>query len=318
MQGKRRHRKLLAFILASGMLLGTLGQADTASAAKRSIKKIQLKKPVIQTLALKKGERYKLKYTVKPKALAKKVTITSGKKSVVSVNKKGVLNAKKAGKTTITIQSRTTPKKKVKLKVTVYKKFQKVKKVKLNRKSATLAPGSSLTLKAALSPKKATVKKVIYKSSKKSVATVNQKGVVTANKTGTAKITAYAKDGRGAKAVCRITVRNDAAQSGGTAAAAATETPKATATAAPIQDQPYEDKFLLSSGERAVPIYVDAAGSDYEGLRLVAESFAGDMALVSEEGVTPQIKTKQEELNGSAIIVGSIGNNDVIDSLIEK
>ncbi len=310
-------RKLLTIVLTAAMLAGTLGQADYVSAAKKkSVKTIRLTKPAIKTLALKKGEKYKLKWKVTPKSLKKKVTFTSGKKSVVSVSKKGVLKAKKAGKATITIQSKTRPKKKVKLKVTVYKKFKKVKKVKLNRKSAALTQGGKLTLKATVSPKKATVKKVVYRSSKKSVATVNSKGVVTAKKVGTAKITAYAKDGRGAKAVCSITVTKKGPQVTSTSV---TAQPKETpGTTEPIKDQPYKDKFLMSSAEKAVSVYVDAKGSDYDGMSLVAESFAGDVALVSEAGVAPQIKTKQTDLDGSAIIVGSIGNNDVIDSLIQN
>lgn len=325
----------VAAALVAALFVTTFGVADFVSAAgKKSIKTIQLTKPAVKTLALQKGEKYKLNWNVTPKNLKKKVKITSGKKSVVSVSKSGVLKAKKAGKATITIQSITKPKKTVKLKVTVHKKLTKAKKVSLNHKSAVLAPGGRLTLKATISPKKATVKKVTYSSSKKSVATVSQKGIVTAKKEGTAKITAYAQDGRGAKAVCNIKVEKKSVDAEptngpgtpsaapGTTPPAGTEDPSATPTAkpssSPIQDQPYKDKFLLSTENQAVSVYIDESGSDYDGMSLVAESFAGDMALVSESGASSNILTKQSDLKGSAIIVGSIGNNDVIDSLIEK
>ncbi|MCI8363855.1 MAG: hypothetical protein HFG34_02745 [Eubacterium sp.] len=372
----------VALVLVAALFITPFGAVDFVSAAgKKTIKTIQLTKPAVKTLALQKGEKYKLNWKVTPKNLKKKVTFTSGKKSVVSAGKNGVLKAKKAGKATITIQSKTKPKKTVKLKVTVHKKLTKAKKVSLNHKSAVLVPGGRLALKATITPKKATVKKVTYSSSEKSVATVSQKGIVTAKKEGTAKITAYAQDGRGAKAVCNIKVEKNSANvepagglGTGTPSAAPTgepskgtetptavpskmppvgteepsvtpgttpstetenpsvtpdttpstgtgspsATPSAKPSPSPIQDQPYKDKFLLSTENQAVSVYIDESGSDYEGMRLVAESFAGDMALVSEAGAAPNILTRQSDLKGSAIIVGSIGNNDVIDSLIEK
>ena len=114
-------KRLFVVVLAFALSVTSFGMADYASAAsKKKVKSIQLKKPAIKTLALKKGEKYQLKWKVTPSSLAKKVKVTSSKKSVVSVTKKGKLKAKKAGKSTIKIQSTTKPKKTVKLKVTVY------------------------------------------------------------------------------------------------------------------------------------------------------------------------------------------------------
>ena len=70
-----------------------------------------------------------------------------------------------------------------------------VTKVTLNQSEAALAVGSSLQLKAGVSPKKASYKKVSYKSSDKAVATVSAKGLVQAKKAGTAKVTVKALDG---------------------------------------------------------------------------------------------------------------------------
>lgn len=72
-------------------------------------------------------------------------------------------------------------------------------KVKLNKKKVTLAAGKKTKLKV-----KNYKKKVTWRSSKKKVATVNKKGVVTAKKQGTAKITA--KAGK-KKYSCTVTVK---------------------------------------------------------------------------------------------------------------
>lgn len=81
-------------------------------------------------------------------------------------------------------------------------------KVSLNTASTSLVQGATATLKATVTPKKASNKNVVWSTSNKSVATVNSKGVVTAVKAGTAKITATAADGSGKKASCTVTVIN--------------------------------------------------------------------------------------------------------------
>lgn len=72
-------------------------------------------------------------------------------------------------------------------------------KIALNRTKVTLNVGSKKTLKL-----KNYSKRVSWSSSKKSVASVSSRGVVTAKKAGSAKITAKAG---GKKYVCRVTVK---------------------------------------------------------------------------------------------------------------
>lgn len=106
-----------------------------------------------------------------------KVTFKSSNKKVATVNSKGVITGKKAGKAVITVKVGKYTKK-----LTV-----KVKKpsFKLVKSSAKLKKGKKTTIKVKAAP----VSKVTYKTSNKKVATVNSKGVVTARKKGTAKIT---------------------------------------------------------------------------------------------------------------------------------
>lgn len=76
-------------------------------------------------------------------------------------------------------------------------------KVKISKKSLTLTAGSSLTLKIT-----GTKKKVKWKSSKKSVATVSSKGKVKAKKAGKAVITATVGK---KKLKCKVTVKSKTA-----------------------------------------------------------------------------------------------------------
>ena len=83
-----------------------------------------------------------------------KITWTSSKKSVATVSSKGVVKAKKKGTAVIAAKY---GKKKLTCKVTVK---QPVKSIKLNKTSATLKKGISLTLKATISPSSANNKAV--------------------------------------------------------------------------------------------------------------------------------------------------------------
>ena len=308
-------KRSLSLVLALVMLLTLSGVTGNRAAAKaKAVKKITLSNPKIKTLALKKGETFSLKVKVTPKGMTKKIGYKSSKNKVVTVSKKGNLKAKKTGKATVTVFSRTKPKKKVKIAVTVYKKLRKAVKVKLNKKSAALKAGERLILKATLSPKKTTVKKVFWKSSNTAVATVSQKGVITAKKNGNAKITAYAKDGRGAKASCSVVV--DADMRGDLPSARPQNTDSSTPTIDPLLTAQKEGSFTVAAKDSAVDLYVDEKGKDYEGLSLVAKSVAEDIALVSKSSAKAKVVSRADQLKEYAVIAGSIGNNDVIDALI--
>lgn len=112
---------------------------------------------------------------------------------------KGILDMSKIPSSKVTVKPRTVTKKKI-----------KVKKIKLNKKKATLRYKKKLKLKATVTPKNATNKKVKWSSSKKKYATVSKSGVVRPKKKGighTVKIYAKAKDGSGKKAYCKVKIK---------------------------------------------------------------------------------------------------------------
>ena len=231
----------LAFLLVLVMVMGSMGTgvmaAPTAKTGKKAaVKKVAITKPDTKTLVMKKGQSFtlKTKVTTSGKKVSKAVSYKSSNEKIVKVTKKGKLKALKNGKATITVTSKADKKKKATIKVVVK---TPVTKVKLNRKEISLTEGETAVVKATVSPKKATIKKVSYKSSNKAVAKVNSKGKITAVAEGTAVITVTSKDGNAKKATCKVTVKKAGQTSGETPSAAPTAAPSQAPTAAP-SDKP--------------------------------------------------------------------------------
>lgn len=154
-----------------------------------------------KTIYLKTGTKFNAKAVVAPaNATDKKVTWTSNKKTIATVNGSGVISAKKkTGKATITAKAGT---KSAKITVNVVKKAKKTTSIKLSKSKVTLTAKAQAALSATLS--KGATSKVTWATSDKKVATVKD-GVVTAKKKGVAVITATA-DGKSAE--CVVTVKD--------------------------------------------------------------------------------------------------------------
>lgn len=200
---------LIGFFLSMLLVLGAAAAYIPEAQAAGTVKNITVKNLPGKTLTLRKGKTItlKTKVTVQGKKVSKQVTFKSSNPKVATVTAKGLVKAKKAGKANITIASKANKKKKIVIKVTV---GTPVSKVSLNTSRLSLAEGASATLKASVTPKKASNKKVIWSSSNQSVATVSSEGIVKAIKAGTAKLTAEAADGSGKKASCTVTVSKSA------------------------------------------------------------------------------------------------------------
>lgn len=154
-----------------------------------------------------------LKATVAPaNATVTTVTWASENSKVATVDAKGVVTAVATGTTKITATSNnkkvgfcTVTVKDSTKKDTPAKPAVKVKNVKLSAKNIYLQYGKKFTVGASIEPKNATDKKLTWKSSKTSIATVSSKGVITAKKkAGKATITVTAKSNK--KATAKVTV----------------------------------------------------------------------------------------------------------------
>ena len=203
---KRFFALALAFAVAVSILTVPVQESYAAGG---KVKTVAVTNLPAKQLTLKKGKTFTLKskVTVTGKA-SKKVTYKTSNKKIATVNAKGKITAKKKGTAKIYVISKADKKKKCTVTVTV---GTPVTKVKLNKTKSTMTIGKKQTLKATVTPKKASSKAVVWKSSNKKVATVTSKVVVKAKKAGTVTITATAKDGSGKKASCKVTVKKASA-----------------------------------------------------------------------------------------------------------
>ena len=155
-----------------------------------------------KTIYVVKGKSYTLSATMGPAKTTDRVTWSSNKKSVATVNAStGKVIAKKKG--TATITCKTTSGKKAKIKVVVVAKEVKATKIKLPS-SKSVKKGKSIKLTATVT-KSSSTDTLSWSTSKKAVAIVDRYGNVTGKKKGTCYITVRTSSGKTAK--CKITVK---------------------------------------------------------------------------------------------------------------
>ena len=157
-------------------------------------------------LTLTEGETETLTATVRPdNANNRKVTWSSDKTEVATVDGAGRVTAVKAGEAVVTVTTedggRTAT-----CAVTVKAKTVSVTEVTLDRAELTLTEGETETLTATVRPDNADNRKVTWSSDKTEVATVDGAGKVTAVKAGEAVVTVMTEDG-GKTASCKVTVK---------------------------------------------------------------------------------------------------------------
>ena len=185
------------FVVAPAVTTAPSTQPTVKPTETPSAQTIKITKAATKTVYL--GTKYKVEVTGK--------TIKSGKSSaskVATMAADGTLTLKKAGTAKITIT--LTNKKSIKLTLKVVDPTA-VTKVKLNKSGTQkLKVGKTLQLVPTITvPTKTEAnQKVTWSSSKKSVATVDANGLVTAKKAGTATITVKSNNGK--KATVKIKV----------------------------------------------------------------------------------------------------------------
>jgi len=181
----------------------------TASAGDKSAKSIVTVTVPVESVSLdrtsitlEEEQSTTLVATVKPDdATDKSIAWSSSSESIVKVDQNGKVTAVKEGTATITAKAGN---KEATCKVSVQKKVIAVESVTLDKTSATLEEGQSLTLIATVKPDNATNKTVTWCSSDDAIAAVDQDGKVMGISVGSATITATAGN---VSATCTVTVQ---------------------------------------------------------------------------------------------------------------
>ena len=157
-------------------------------------------------LTLTEGETETLTATVKPdNADNRKVTWSSDKTEVATVDGAGRVTAVKAGEATVTVTTEDGGKTAT-CKVTVKAKAVPVTGVEVNPWAVTLSVRGTSKLSYTIRPADATNQNVKWESESPSVATVDSEGNVQGVAAGTAKICVTTEDG-GFKSYCTVTVK---------------------------------------------------------------------------------------------------------------
>ncbi len=200
----------------NGVVLGNKPGTATITAkaggktAKVKVKVVDPTKPTGLTIAQGKKVTLDIDKTLpltiafKPDTAFSDLTFKTSKKSVATVEN-GVVKPKKEGTAKITVTATKNKKAKATITVKVVDPYKPTKVVINQGKKQTLTAGDTLQLTTTLAPSTAR-NDLTYKSSKKSVATVDANGKVTAVKKGTAKITVTSKSNKKTKATITIKV----------------------------------------------------------------------------------------------------------------
>ena len=155
-------------------------------------------------LTINKGAAAQLNLSVTPENFTDTVTWKSTDEKVATISDSGEVKAVGAGTATIKVVVGDIS---ATCQVTV---LQPVTGIRLNKSSLTMDALGTFQMTASASPDNAYDKRILWSSSDPAIATVDENGLVTALKKGTATITAAAMDGSGAKSTCKVTVSNTA------------------------------------------------------------------------------------------------------------
>lgn len=157
-------------------------------------------------LTLTEGETETLTATVKPdNADNRKVTWSSDKTDVATVDGVGRVTAVKAGEAVVTVTTEDGGKTAT-CKVTVKAKAVPVTGVDVKPWSVTIGANGTTKLTCTVAPSNATNRNVRWESDNPSVATVDSDGNVRAVSAGVAKVSAVTEDG-GFRSGCTVTVK---------------------------------------------------------------------------------------------------------------
>lgn len=205
--------------LLTAIKIGTTDIIVETDNGKKALCRLYVKKRVIEAASISLNETEKNIYVGKTlhltaKILPENTTVksiiwSSSDEKIVSISEDNVLTAHKEGITYITAE--TSNGKKAVCKIVSAIEMIEATSISFKDAEVNLFDGKSIKLEVNFLPKVANVRALKWLSSDESVASVSKDGLITANKCGTANITAETTNGK--KATCKLVVPVVAAES---------------------------------------------------------------------------------------------------------
>lgn len=185
--------------LENGMI-GYIFSTYVTEIPKAQIEKIEVN---LDNTTLQKGERKKLNVTIYPEeAKSNKVIYTSSNPNVLTVDDKGYVTAIRSGNATITVKAEENDvQSKIELNV-----HTAVRGVQIDQKEIYMQIDDTFKINAYVEPEDANNKNIKYQTSNTSIASVDEKGNITAHAIGGVTISAISEENVNAKSECKVTV----------------------------------------------------------------------------------------------------------------
>ena len=198
-KGKQSGERWDKVILENG-IVGYIYQTYVTEVPEAQIEKIEVS---IDNTTLQKGERKQLTVTISPEeARNHSVEYSSSNAHVASVDDKGNVRAISSGTTTITVKAKENNVQ-GQITITVY---SPVTGISLDQSEIYMAVGDVFQINATIEPNDADDKTVIYSSNNTDIATVQEKGIITAKQEGSTTIIASSNENPNIKAECKLNV----------------------------------------------------------------------------------------------------------------
>ena len=157
----------------------------------------------VQNPMLQKGEDTKLQVTIHPQeASNNKLEYISSNPQVATIDNEGNIKAISSGTTIITVKS---PEYGVQSEIQI-QVYSKVTGIIIDQKDINMVVGDNFKINAYIEPDDANNKNVIYKSGNEEIATIDENGIITANKEGDTIVTISPEENNEIKQECKLTV----------------------------------------------------------------------------------------------------------------
>lgn len=186
-------------VLENG-IVGYIYQTYVTEVPPVQIEKIEVS---IDNTTLQKGERKQLQVVISPQEASNhKVQYTSSNPEIVTVDDKGNLQALRSGTTTITVKAEENDVQN-QISITVY---SKVTGIVLDQKEIYMQVGDIFQINGIIEPDDANDKTILYSSTNTQVATIQEKGMITAKQEGETTIIASSNENASIQATCKLVV----------------------------------------------------------------------------------------------------------------